>query len=206
MNEIKVSVSRGTGPGQQRLPLFRLNRRFIVCCALCVATLQLALAEIPPAKRRDVQAPAALPLVTIAPSTLRPVVTRESVLTKSAAWQMIEHQRKKNADDRWEKFETEYGIDGKRRIGVLGSVQLAKYTLDEMTFTVDDFTRSLSAALKLEYDHGRVHRATTFGDNGHRSFPNPWSEMPRGVRFGPELNLDGGKPYVGLVVVVPFGN
>jgi restriction endonuclease Mrr len=137
---------------------------------------------------------------------LQPVVTRESVLSESAASQIIERQRRKDAGDRREQFEAEFGIDGKRRTGVLGSVQLAKYTLDDMSFTVDDFTRSLSDALKLEYDHGRVHRAAFLDDNARPTLPGSWNDMPRGVRFGPELNLEGGKPYVGLVVVVPLGD
>ena len=136
------------------------------------------------------------------PPPLAPAPAR----SKSTAWQIIERQRKKNADNRWERFETEFGIEGKRRTGVLGSVQSAKYALDELTFAVDDFTGNVCDALKFEYDGGHVHQITSLDDDERRSSANLWVTTPRNVRLGADLNLTGGKPYVGLVVVVPFGN
>jgi hypothetical protein len=206
MNEIKVSVSRETSPNQQRCPLFRFNRRFIICCALCVATLRLAFAEIPQAQRPSVHAPIAPPLVTLVRSNLPPTIAEQTELSESAAWQLIERQRKKKTSNRREKFETEFGIDDKRLTGVLGSVQSAKYAVDQVTFTVDDFARNVSDGLKLEYDHGRVYRPASVNDNARATLQGTRSDLPKGVRFGPELTLDGGRPYVGLVVVVPLGN
>lgn len=206
MNKIKVSVSRGTTPQRQRLPLLRLNRRFLICCALCAATLQLALAEIPPDRTRNAWTPAAPHPANLAQSPFQQVISEEPRLSEWDASQIIKPPHRNDASHRRDKFETEFGIDGKTRTGVLGSVQLAKYTLDDVTFTVDDFTRNLSDALKLEYDHGRVHRAASPNDNASPRLSGPGSGIPRGLRFGPELNLTGGKPYVGLVVVVPFGD
>jgi hypothetical protein len=120
--------------------------------------------------------------------------------------QIIKSRRVNDASHRRDRFEAEFGIEGKKRAGVMGSLQLAKYTLDDVTFTVDDFTRSLSDALKLEYDHGHVHRAVSANDKAHSTVPGPWSDLPQGLRFGPEFDLTGGKPYVGLVVVIPFGD
>ena len=204
MNEVQVSDSRGVACRKPRLPLFRFNRRFAICCALCAATLQLALAEIPRAKQGEKHT--FLPTSTALAVTAVRLDSPPPLASKSTAWQIIERQRKKNADNRWERFETEFGIEGKRRTGVLGSVQSAKYALDELTFAVDDFTGNVCDALKFEYDGGHMHQITSLDDDERRSSANLWVTTPRNVRLGADLNLTGGKPYVSLIVVVPFGN
>jgi hypothetical protein len=206
MNEITVSVSRGMAPERQRLPLFRLNRRFVICCALCGATLQLALAETSPDRIWYVRAPAVPPSVNLVKSPLKPVITENARSLDWTASQIIKPRHVNDAGHRRDQFEVEFGIDGKRQGGMKGSLQLAKYTVDDVTFTVDDFTRSLSEALRFEYDGRGLHRVASSDQNPQHALPGPWADMPRGVRFSPELNLANGKPYVGLYVVVPFGN
>ena len=206
MNEIKVSVSRGIAPERQRLPLYRLNRRFVICCALCAATLQLALAETSPDRIWNVRAPAVPLSVNLVKSPLIPVITEDARPLDWAAGQIIKPRHVNDASHRRDRFELEFGIDGKRQGGMMGSLQLAKYTLDDATFTVDDFTRSLSEALRFEYDGRGLHRVASSDQNPNHTLPGPWADMPHGVRFSPELNLANGRPYVGLYVVVPFGN
>ena len=206
MNEIKVAISRETvARARTPLPLFRFNRRFVICCALCAATLQLALAEVSPDGPQYVQVPAVL-LPAKPVEISEPVISKELALSESEARLILRPTHRRNARDRRDRFESEFGIDGKRQDGLIGSLQLAKYALDDATFTVDDFTRSVSEALKFDYDRSGFHRAASTDQNQHHTLPGPWAEMPRGVRFGPELSLSGGKPYVGLVVTVPIGN
>lgn len=209
MNEVQVSDSREVASRKPRLPLFRFNRRFVICCALCAATLQLALAEIPRAKQSEgrISVPT-LPALqaTVARWDSLLLLARASARSESTSWQIIERQRKKVADNRWERFETEFGIEGKRRTGMLGSVQSAKYTLDELTFAVDDFTENVSDALKFEYDDGHLRRMASLDESPRHSSVGPWGTTPRSVRLGADINLTDGRPYLGLVVVVPFGN
>ena len=207
MNEIKVAVSRETvARTRPPLPLFRFNRRFAICCTLCAVTLQLALAEASPDHPAYVQVPTGLLPANPAKMPSEPVISKELGLSESEAWLILKPYRRHDARDRRERFESEFGIDDKRQTGLIGSLQLAKYALDDATFTVDDFTRSVSDALKFDYDSSGFHRAASTDKNQHHTSTGPWADMPRGVRFGPELSLTGGKPYVGLVVTVPFGN
>jgi hypothetical protein len=207
MNEIKVAVSRkAAAAARPPLPLFRFNRRFVICCALCAATLQLALAEASPDHLPYGRVPIGLLPANPAIVSSEPVISKELALTESEAWLILKPYHRRDARSRRDRFESEFGIDGKRQTGLMGSLQLAKYALDDATFTVDDFTRSVSDALKFDYDRGGFHRAAATDQNQRHTLPGPWAEMPRGVRFGPELSLTGGKPYVGLVVTVPFGN
>ncbi len=207
MNEIKAAVSRETvARTRPTLPFFRFNRRFVICCALCAATLQLALAEASPGHPSYVRVPIGLLPAKPAEMPAEPVISKELALSESEAWQILHPLHRHDARDRRNRFESEFGIDDKRQTGLIGSLQLAKYALDDATFTVDDFTRSVSDALKFDYYSSGFHRAASTGQNQHHTSTGPWADMPRGVRFGPELSLTSGKPYVGLVVTVPFGN
>jgi len=197
MNETRVAVSRNTST--HRLPLFRFNRRFVICCALCAASLQLALAEMSPPRRLPSSFPAQLTKSTPPPTARKPDISEWD------AWRAVKTPRHNDPHARRDRFEADFGIDGKRQSGLLGSLQFAKYAVDDATFTLDDFSRTLSDSMRLEFDNGHLHRVPTLDQNSQR-LPGPWSAMPHGVRFSPELNLASGKPYIGVYVVVPLGN
>ena len=128
------------------------------------------------------------------------------MMSESAAWRVTDLRRKHTSADRWEKFETEFGITEREPSLVLGTVQTAKYNLDTFLFVVDDFTRNLSDSLQFEYDEGKLRRVSTLGERPRRDSSGPMMSLVENARLGLDLNMTGGKPYVGVKVTVPLGN
>ena len=88
---------------------------------------------------------------------------------------------------------------------MLQSVQTAKYNLDRAVFAANEFVQDLSHATEFEYGRGHVRHVSSTEDPAPR-LSNPLSVIPANTRVGLDLSLGQGKPYVGLKLVVPFGN
>ena len=205
MNEMKIAVSKGTAFARRPLPIFRFNRRFVICCALCAATLQLAMGEMFLGRIRRAQPPAVVAQATKPLQLLsEPVVSREARFSDWGALQMAQPPRVNDVNHRGKRLADEFGIDGKGQAAALGSVPSAKLSIDGVMFATDDVTPSVLNALLFDYDNG-LNRTVALNDNPHYRLPGPWEAMPRGVRFSPEINLESGM-YVGVFVVVPFGD
>jgi hypothetical protein len=128
------------------------------------------------------------------------------MMSESDAWRVTNVRRKNTSADRWEKFEAEFGITEKEPSLVLGTMQTAKYNLDTILFTVDDFAQNVSDTLQLEYDAGKFRRVSTLGERSGRESPRSLVAAVDNARLGLDLNINGGKPYVGVKLVVPLGN
>ena len=213
MNESEFAVSTGSSRQSRQLRVLRLDRRCLLIGALLIATLRLAATEntsIPvhvarAAHETAVATPLARPNPTLALSP-SPTVRLPVLMSESDAWR-VTHARHKNASaDRWEKFEAEFGITEKEPSLVLGTMQTAKYNLDTILFTVDDFAQNVSDAFQLEYDAGRFRRVPTSGERSGRESSRSLVAVADNARLGLDLNFNGGKPYVGVKLVVPLGN
>jgi len=128
------------------------------------------------------------------------------MMSESTAWRATDAGRKTTSIDRWEKFEAEFGIAEKEPSLVLGTMRTAKYNLDTFLFTVDDFARNLSDSLQFEYDDGRLYHVSDLRERSRRKSSNPPAGVAENARFGLDVTMSGGKPYVGLKLVVPLGN
>ncbi|HUJ08852.1 MAG TPA: hypothetical protein VL171_02405 [Verrucomicrobiae bacterium] len=109
MNEIKVSVSRETASARQPLPLFRFNRRFVICCALAVASLQLALADLAPQRSRVFPAPVVPRATSFSGAATRSVIVPEPWIVDWQARQIVNPPEENDARYHKEQFESENG-------------------------------------------------------------------------------------------------
>jgi len=204
MNEIDVSVSSPIALGGRRLALIRINRRFLVCCTLCAAVSQLLIEnsmpeDTQPASRSALKVSQPPPL-QIPPLTPSPIATADT-----PNWHLAGEDFLKARTTRWEKFESEFGIVEPEHSTVLRSVQSAKYNLDRLVFAADEFSHNLSSMSQYELDHGRLyHVSSDPPPSAEDLWPTP--SVPRNVRLGLDVNVSLGRPYVGLKLVIPFGD
>ncbi|HUI07821.1 MAG TPA: hypothetical protein VL486_12535 [Verrucomicrobiae bacterium] len=207
MNESRFAGPTNAAPPSRLLRAFRLDRRGWLLCALLVASIRLAVLE-----KRPVPTYAALdsgPLVRPLPlpaPLASPTVRLPVLMSESAAWRVTEVGRRNASADRREKFEAEYGIAEREPLLALGAMQTAKYNLDTILFTVDDFTRNLSDSLQFEYDAGRLQHVSVSGERPRRNPSNLRVDVGKNARLGLDLNLTDGKPYVGVKLALPLGN
>jgi hypothetical protein len=96
----------------------------------------------------------------------------------------------------WEKFESEYRPEQRSPSPLKRQIETAKYGLDTTVFAVDRFVKSIRNHADFEFDQGRLHRTRTNSRGG-------FLDNPR-VKLDLEMLRD--KPYVGVRVVIPFGN
>ena len=213
MNEIEVSVSSAVAPGRRRLPLIRVNRRFFICCALCAAMFQLALIERPPSRRGQAPAPQPTLRLTLggeeAPSLqaqplLPPAITMPTMDTLT--WRSTGEDYLKSRVTRWEKFETEFGVTEPEHSTVLRSMQSAKYNLDRAVFAANEFSHNLSRLTDYEWDHGRFYRASAATQLLREESSTRWPTIPENVHLGLDVNLVQNRPYIGVKLVIPFGD
>jgi hypothetical protein len=85
-------------------------------------------------------------------------------------------------------------------------MQTAKYNLDRVLFAANEFTHDLSSVTEFELDHGRLSHVSAATRQTRAELANPSTALPEYVRLGLELNMAQGKPYLGVRVVIPFGN
>jgi hypothetical protein len=143
-------------------------------------------------------------LVREAPSSLHSQPTALSVDT--AVWRPIDTDYAASRVDRWEKFETEFGIAEPEHSPVFRSVQAAKYNLDRLVFAASEFSRNLSDVTDFELDHGRLYHVSAAGTQVWEEPSSSSAPIPRNVHLGLDVNVAQGKPYVGVKLVIPFGN
>jgi hypothetical protein len=104
--------------------------------------------------------------------------------------------------DRWEAFESEYGIHQKSPSWFLSMLQSAKYGIDRLAFGAKETAKRL----EFTYDIG-----SATGPNG--TTPKPQYTLPLFGAFGqPQLKTvltehdpQTGSPFVGLKLSIPFG-
>ena len=106
---------------------------------------------------------------------------------------------------RWEHFEAEFGLRDDRDKGVTASIARAKYGLDLLTFSADALVDSMEDAVELRYTRGRICRVATSPSPvpaGHGA--SPLSLEDTRLKF--DLGLAGSRPYLGVRLVIPFGD
>ena len=123
--------------------------------------------------------------------------TDRQVLTERELQPILTSHRKPTDAEAWERFEGEYSPAQKSPSPIKRQIQTAKYGLDTAVFAVDHFVKNVRSQADFSFDQGSLHRtqATTSGE----------------PRNSPRVKLDlevwqGSKPYVGVRIIIPFGN
>jgi len=107
--------------------------------------------------------------------------------------------------DRWEKFQKEFGFDQEIAPASLAPIANAKYGADLTLYTANTLLERLEAILELRYTQGRIVPAAMFP----RTKPVQLARGPvtfEDARLKVDFELTRGRPYLGLRLVLPFGN
>jgi hypothetical protein len=219
MNETDFAVSRVADRYRPRLLIIPAHRQFairtLVSAVILLSTLTgiCEIENIPPSIKVPLSVlkpQPALPVVKVAvlseappPLQLQPVPRVRTV--DNDEWDYNGKDFIKNRPDRWEKFEAEFGIAEPEQSLALRSLQMAKYTVDKVTFAANEFTRNLSSATQFEFNNGRISRVPATRQ-WRRDDPScPSMCIPERISVGLDVNIILGKPYVGIAFVMPIG-
>ncbi len=97
----------------------------------------------------------------------------------------------------WERFEAEYSPPQKSPSLIKRQIETAKYGLDTAVFAVDRFTKNVENQADFSFNQGGLRRTRAIPLEGPRNNPRV------------KLDLDmwqGSRPYVGVRLIIPFGN
>jgi hypothetical protein len=123
---------------------------------------------------------------------------------------MKQPQQRLTEGERWEKFEAEFGLKEKNPSFVKGSLESAKYRMDRTTFALNEFVESVENV--LTFDYGLRPPASPEGTNtttrGAAASPIPLWDAVQNARFKSDidLNVPGGRAFVGVRLVLPIGD
>jgi len=112
--------------------------------------------------------------------------------------------------ERWEQFEAEFGLKEKNPSLFKGSLESAKYRVDKTTFALNEFVQNVENAFSFDYGlrpaAGREGTNTT--SRAAANSPIPLWDAVQNARFKSDidLNVPGGRAFVGVRLVLPIGN
>jgi hypothetical protein len=109
---------------------------------------------------------------------------------------LISHRKPTDAEA-WESFEAEYSPPQKSPSPIKRQIETAKYGLDTAVFAVDRVVKNVQSQADFSLDQGSLRRTP--------------ADSPKGPRNSPRVKLDlemwqGSNPYVGVRLIIPFGN
>ena len=136
--------------------------------------------------------------------------TIRAVNRESAVRSMQEPSRERTAGDRWEQFETEFGVRQKDPSLVKGSLETAKYQLDKTVFAVNEFVQNMEDKLSFDYklcSLGQVANSSEPPRTASGS-PIPLWDAVENAHLKSDIDLDParGHAFVGVRLVLPLGN
>jgi hypothetical protein len=138
--------------------------------------------------------------------TADPVKTN-SVPQPSSANPQPNRKQQETLEDRWQKFEGNFGINTPAASPVKSTLQSAKYRLDETTFALQEFLDNVTDTLRFDYGLRDLttKSATTKSDRGTSG--SALYDSLTGARFKSDINLKlAGRQFVGVKLVLPIGD
>jgi hypothetical protein len=143
---------------------------------------------------------ASLSVSTITAASIRTNVsvrTDRQKLTERELQPILVSSCKPTDAEAWESFEAEYSPPQKSSSPIKRQIETAKYGLDTAVFAVDRFTKNVQSQADFSFDQGSLHRTPAVSLEEPR--PSPRVKL--------DLNMwQGSKPYVGVRLIIPFGN
>ena len=113
-------------------------------------------------------------------------------------------------EERWERFEAEFGIRKKEPSLVKGSIESAKYRLDKTVFAADEFVQGVEKTLSFDYELRTLGRGIASNKSSRvpSSPPIPLWGAVENARLKSDIDLEmpGGRAFVGIRLVLPVGN
>jgi hypothetical protein len=123
--------------------------------------------------------------------------TDRKVFTERELQPMLMPQRQPTNAEAWERFEAEYSPPQKSPSPIKRQIETAKYGFDTAVFAVDRFFKNIENQADFSFDRGSLRRT--------------WATSSGELLGNPRVKLDtdmwqGSKPYVGVRIIIPFGN
>jgi hypothetical protein len=133
-----------------------------------------------------------------------------SLESEAASRAMKEPKRELTRGERWEKFEDEYGIRQKNPSLVKGSLESAKYRLDKTTFAMNEFVQGVQDAFSFDYELRSLGRETRTNHTPRAASSSSiplWDAVENArLKSDIDLNVPGGRAFVGVRLVLPIGD
>jgi hypothetical protein len=117
------------------------------------------------------------------------------------------YPRPVTAADRWDRFETEFGVKQPYHSAVRDSIQAAKYHLDKATFTIQEWLNSIEDQLRFDYGWNDLGMPVP-APEPYRATSSPGLVdvlLSARLQSDVDLRLAGGS-FVGVKLVLPLGN
>jgi hypothetical protein len=133
-----------------------------------------------------------------------------SVDGEAATRAMKEPKQELTRGERWEKFETEFGVREKDPSLIKGSIESAKYQLDKTTFALNEFVQNVEDTFSFDYGLRTLGRGDNTNESSRvaSSSPIPLWNAIENARFKSDIDLDvpRGRAFVGVRLVLPIGD
>ena len=137
------------------------------------------------------------------------ISTQSSLARADATLHLVTDKRPNpTSGERWEKFETEFGVTNKSPSMVKGSIASAKYQLDKSTFAMQEFVDNVTDAVSFDYGWRDLPGSKPTGDTPpQRPNSNPLLDSLEHARLKSDIDLNvAGRSFVGVRLVLPFGD
>jgi len=174
-------------------------RSIISGTAACVSCWS----AVPPATAQQSESPSLMTFLSV--STITAASIRSNVsqrtdrqdLTQRELQPILMSHPKPTDAEAWDRFEVEYKPPQKNPSPIKRQIETAKYGLDTAVFAVDRFTKNVEHQADFSFDQGSLRRTRTASSG--ESLINPRVKL--------DLDMwQGSKPYVGVRLIIPFGN
>ena len=159
---------------------------------------------VPSATAQESKSPSLMAFLSVSTITTESTIrsnlserTDRQVLTEREFQPMLRPQRQPTDTEAWERFEAEYKPPQKSLSPIKWQIETAKYGLDTAVFAVDRFVKNVENQADFSFDRGSLRR-TRAASSG---------ELLGNPRVKLDLDMwQGSQPYVGVQVIIPFGN
>jgi hypothetical protein len=141
-----------------------------------------------------------LSVSTIAAQSMRSNISERTdlqVLTERELQPILMPHRKPTNAEAWDRFESDYSPPQRTPSPIKRQIESTKYGLDTAVFAVDRFTKNVENQADFSFDQGSLRRTRATSSGESRNSP----------RVKLDLNVwQGSRPYVGVRIMIPFGN
>jgi len=130
--------------------------------------------------------------------------------TNAAAVSKVQPSGKPSTSgERWEKFEAEFGIGKRDPSMIKASMESAMYQLDRSLFGMQEFVHDVETAVSFDCELRTLsHTSSSTRHSVVSLVPIPWWDTMEKARFQSDidLNMAGGRAFVGIRLMLPLGN
>jgi hypothetical protein len=135
--------------------------------------------------------------------------TQKVALSESTSQQITGRQRELTQGEKWEKFESEFGVHQKNPSFMKGTLEDAKYRLDKTVFGLQEWVDNVENTLKFDYPLANPGGSLSPGPSSTRlNDPVPFWGSMEDPRFKSDIDLDPftRRAFVGVKLVIKFGD